>query len=121
MTPRDLRSAIKRGEVIVTDPKLYKGHTPIPPPEWSESRQDRLQVAVRAAILFLQDFKWQEIGKELEAAGLLEQVRTAKGPLVSKARIQQYCDKGLKFLDDRGCFRPLSKPDPKLLRNRKKA
>ena len=111
MTPRELRSAIKRGEVVVTNPKLYKGQVPDPPPEWPEGRQERLKVAVRAAVLFLQDEPWQEISNTLEREGLMEQVRSVKGgPLVSKARIQQYCDKGLKFLWDRRCFRETRTP-----------
>ena len=99
MTPRALRSALQRGEMTAVDSRLYRGATPAPPPEQPEWRRIRMQVAIRAAILFLQGESAKEIGRALEQEGGLEQ------SVVSKARIGQYVKKGIDFLIDRGCFR----------------
>ena len=105
MNPRNLRSAIQRGEVTAVNPKLYKGRTPEPPPEWPEWRRRLLRVAIHAALFFLKGKKWQEISRDLERNGVLDQKRRDKsGEVVSKARVQQYVDKGVQFLIQRGCF-----------------
>ena len=106
MSPRQLRSEIQRGVVTSTDPRLYKGKTPEPPPEWPEWRRRRLRVAVRAAVLFLNAKTWHEISRVLEKENLLGAERASKGgEVVSKARICQYVDRGVQFLIQRGCFR----------------
>jgi hypothetical protein len=87
--------------MTAVDPKLYRGRTPAPPPELPEWRRVRMQVAIRAAILFLQGKSGQEIGRVLEREGGLEQT------VVSKARIGQYVKKGVDFLVQRGCFREI--------------
>ena len=99
MTPRALRSALQRGEMTAVDPRLYRGRTPEPPPEHPEWRRDRMRVAIRAAVLFLQGESAKEIGRALGQEGGLDQ------SVVSKARIGQYVKKGIEFLIDRGCFR----------------
>ena len=112
MTPRMLRSAIARGEMTAVDPKIYRGKAPAPPPEWPTWRQDRLKVAIRAALLFLQGKPWQEISRSLEQDGMLEKDRVERGgPLISKARVNQYVDVGIKFLVDRACFRTINGKD----------
>ena len=112
MTPRALRSAIARGEMTAVDPKIYRGKAPAPPPEWAAWRQDRLKVAIRAALLFLQGKPWQEISRSLELENMLEKDRLEiGGPLISKARVNQYVDVGIKFLIDRGCFRAINTQD----------
>lgn len=64
-----------------------------------------MRVATRAAVLFLAGKKWHEIGRDLEAKGLLEKSRDgARGDLISRARVAQYVDKGVEFLMQRGCF-----------------
>ena len=88
MNPRDTRAAIARGELVL-DRKV-----PLPPPEWGEFRRERMIPAIKAAIYFCN-------------GRTLYQVRAyVKLPhYLSRQRIQQYVDKGVKFLWDRGCFR----------------
>lgn len=104
MTPRALRSGIQAGEWTAPDATVYR-RPPDPPEEWPDWRKDRMRVATRAAVLFLGGKGWQEIGKDLEAQGLLEKRRNGvRGDLISRARVAQYVDKGVAFLLQRGCF-----------------
>ncbi len=65
-----------------------------------------MRVAIAAAIYFLKGKRWQEISSLLEKSGGLEaeRVKGRNGTLISKARVNQYVDKGVSFLVDRGCF-----------------
>jgi hypothetical protein len=110
MTPRMIRSALQRGELTAVDPKLYRGKTPEPPPEWPEWRRNRLRVAIRAAVLFLQGKKAEQIIESLESDGMLEKQRADKrGPVITKQRLNQYISKGMSFLVDRACFAEVKK------------
>jgi hypothetical protein len=95
---------LRLGFLTAADPKVYRT-PPDPSPDWPTWRQDRLRVAIRAALLFLEGKEWTEILRVLEKAGLLEKERVSRREApVSKARIQQYVSRGCNFLLDRGCF-----------------
>ena len=111
MTPRSLRSSIQRGEMTAANPRIYRGQTPAPPPEWPTWRQDRMKVAIRAAVLFLQGKSAADISRSLEQEGLLEQDRVEKRcAVITKQRCQQYVSKGIQFFLDRGCFVSIKNP-----------
>ena len=106
MNPRQVRDALRRGELTAVDPRMYKSKPPEPPGNWAEWRRERMRVAVRAAIMFLQGKGWKEISQALESAGMLVADRVQrKGSVITKARVQQYIKKGVDFLISRGCFR----------------
>ena len=69
-----------------------------------------MAIAASAAVQFLKGHSWTEISAWMESRGLLEQKRgrKQKGPVVTKARVQQYVSKGIQFLESRGCFKPLT-------------
>jgi hypothetical protein len=96
MNPRELRKAIKEGRwTAARGPKSL----PVPPPEWTPRRRQRLQVAIRAASLFLfYGYEWTEIRQKMAA----EEKLFAKK--VSRARVQQYVDRGVQFLLTRDAF-----------------
>ena len=104
MTPASLRKAIKEGRWTCVTRRW-----PEPPPEWPPNRRDRMRVAIRCAALFLVQGKvWHEVMSNVKREGLIDETG------VSRARINQYVDKGMRFLLDRGVFKEVRKVAPRV-------
>ena len=102
MSPRQLRKAIIEGRWVAT---ATAKTLPGPPPEWSEWRQKRMAVAIQCARLFIFfGYTWKEIQDRVnqtngDRPGFV-------GENLSRQRMNQYAQKGIDFLLDRGAFVP---------------
>lgn len=110
MTPRKLRDALERGEMQVTEPRMWT-NPPKMPQEWGRPRRNRMLYAVKAALMFLKGSRWYTIARMMEKNKMLHKKREVRGgELISRARVQQYIAKGLKFLEQRGAFEVVDGP-----------
>lgn len=95
LTPRALRDGLRAGTWT------QKHDLPIPPEEWSAHRRGRLDIAIRAAKLFLlHEHSYDEIQRQLRQKELLPYK-------VQRQRVGQYIRRGHDFFLERGVFAPV--------------
>ena len=100
LTPRAVRYQIALGKMV-----LANGKPPDPPEEWSKVKKRRMQRCIDAAHLFLKGQDHDEIarwqGLRLRRAG-----EPKKADSVTKQRITQLVERGVKFFLDRQFVAP---------------